>query len=98
MSVRTEIEIDPEISDLVPLFLNARCKDVEQLVLHSQKNEFDEMAKICHTIKGIARPYGFPSMEQLAIEMESECKNRNSERALALLNKMQEFIRTYSEC
>lgn len=94
-SLRTEIEVDPEISDLIPLFLSARCKDVDELESLSEKHDFEEMAKICHTIKGIARPYGFPSLESLAIEMEKECKNHNSDGASELLVKMQEFMRNY---
>jgi HPt (histidine-containing phosphotransfer) domain-containing protein len=93
--LKTEIEVDPEIADLIPLFLNARSKDVDQLGVLSQQSNFDEMAKICHTIKGIARPYGFPSLESLAIEMEKECKNKNSNATTELLARMQEFVKEY---
>ncbi len=96
-AAKTEIEIDPEIVDLVPLFLSARIKDVDQLDFLSKAQQFDEMAKICHTIKGIARPYGFPSLESLAIDLEKECKSRNSEHAAELLSKMQDFVKNYRE-
>jgi HPt (histidine-containing phosphotransfer) domain-containing protein len=93
--MKTEVEVDPEIIDLVPLFLNARRKDVETLGELSRRANFEEMAKICHTIKGIARPYGFPSLEQLAVEMERECKSKNSVRTDELLGKMKEFVGLY---
>lgn len=93
---KTEVVVDPEIVDLVPMFIEARKKDVNDLEALAMTSNFEEMARICHTIKGIARPYGFPSLEKLAQELESECKNKNSEHANELLHRMQDFVALYN--
>lgn len=77
------------------MFLEARVKDVSKLERLAETSDFEEMARICHTIKGIARPYGFPSLEGMAKELEDECKKQNRERANELLNRMQEFVQVY---
>jgi HPt (histidine-containing phosphotransfer) domain-containing protein len=92
---KTEVSVEPEISELVPMFLEARVKDVSKLESLAETSNFEEMARICHTIKGIARPYGFPSLEEMAQELEIECKNKNPERAVELLHRMQEFVEIY---
>ncbi len=94
---KTEIEVDPEIADLIPMFLDSRSQDAAKLEDLFKSENFEEMAKICHTIKGIARPYGFPTLESLAIEMESECKRKNAEKTLELVDQMQKFVRNYRE-
>lgn len=94
-AIRTEVEVEPEIIDLVPHFLKARREDIDLLQSHFRGGRLEEMARICHTIKGIARPYGFPSLENLAVELERECKENNSKRAAELLNKMESFVKPY---
>lgn len=73
-TLKTEVPVDEDILELVPFFLQSRETDIKKLnSLLSDKN-FVEIARISHTIKGIARPYGFPTLEHLARELEDACK------------------------
>src|SRR3989338_2245618 len=70
----TETTVDPDIYELVPGFCESRKKDLQALNTHLSANDFNAIAKIGHTIKGIARPYGFPTLETLIIQLEKAAK------------------------
>ena len=93
---KTEVVIDDDILDLVPKFLMAREKDLAKLDQYLEHRDFDSMAKICHTIKGIARPYGFPTLEKICIQLEDAVETQNSEKSQPLLKKMKEYLQSMS--
>lgn len=93
---RTEILIDPELNELVPGFCEARKKDLQDIGQFLSKNDFVSVAKICHTIKGVARPYGFPTLETLSRQLEAAAKSNNSVLSLQLLKEMKSYMENYT--
>ena len=92
---QTEISIEPEIDKLVPGFCAARKKDLENIAVFLSKNDFTSVAKICHTIKGIARPYGFPTLETLARQLETSAKAGDLEMSQQLLDQAKQYLQRY---
>ena len=92
---RTEVEVDPDILELVPGFCESRKKDLNNLNTLVQASDFIATAKICHTIKGVARPYGFPTLENLAVKLETAAKESNQKSCLEILNSAQVYFKAY---
>ncbi|OFZ32044.1 MAG: hypothetical protein A2622_12500 [Bdellovibrionales bacterium RIFCSPHIGHO2_01_FULL_40_29] len=91
----TETTVDPDIYELVPGFCESRKKDLQALNTHLSANDFNAIAKISHTIKGIARPYGFPTLETLIIQLEKAAKTSDRMTCTKLLTEIDTYFKSY---
>lgn len=96
-SPRTEVEVDPDILELVPGFCESRKRDLKNLNDYIGNNDFISIAKVSHTIKGVARPYGFPTLENLAVQLEKAAKEGNQAACLEILNSALQYFKAYCQ-
>ena len=94
--VKTEVNIDSDIYELVPGFSDARKKELDELYKFLNKKDYLSIAKISHTIKGIARPYGFPTLEALFVRLEKAAKNADSQTCAEILDEVKLYFIDYS--
>lgn len=94
-NVRTEVEIDADICEFVPRFCESRRKDLQNLATYLAAEDFPAIAKVGHVIKGVSRPYGFPTLEKLAIEMEKGALIKDKAICLAAYDKMNDYLKKY---
>lgn len=92
---RTEVKVDSDIYELVPGFCKSRKKDLENLNQHLMAKDFVSISKISHTIKGVARPYGFPTLESYAVKLEKSAKENKQLECQEILNLMANYFKTY---
>ncbi|MCC2677920.1 MAG: Hpt protein [Pseudobdellovibrio sp.] len=95
-TTRTEINIDSDIYELVPGFSEARRKELDTLRKALAADDFLTIAKISHTVKGIARPYGFPTLEALFVRLEQSAKSANAEACRSILSQVEEYFNQYN--
>jgi HPt (histidine-containing phosphotransfer) domain-containing protein len=95
-SVRTEVEIDADIFEFVPRFFESRKKDIANLEAYLKADDFTSIAKIGHVIKGVSRPYGFPGLESLAVELEKAALSKDKKAATTAFDKMTVYLKKYS--
>ncbi len=94
--VRTEINIDSDIFELVLGFSEARRKELETLKTALAKEDYLVIARISHTIKGIARPYGFPSLEVLFVRLEKAAKSADAVACEEILGQVEKYYNEYA--
>lgn len=92
----TEVPVDPDILELVPFFMSSRAQDYKTILKSLESKDFDSIAKTAHTIKGIARPYGYPTLELLAKELEKSAKASNEHMVRDCLGRLNAFLQSYS--
>lgn len=88
-----EVDPEPEILELVPTFLNSRMRDVAQMESYIASGSWKELAILGHTLKGISKPYGFPTLGILGAELEEQAKLQSQEKALEILSKIKSYLR-----
>jgi HPt (histidine-containing phosphotransfer) domain-containing protein len=71
------VEVDPDIADLVPQFLENRNKDLLSLEELLASKNANDIAQLAHKIKGSAAGYGFTDLSRIAAEMEIAAKDSN---------------------
>lgn len=96
MKVLTEVSVETDILDLVPSFLKSRSQELEALESAVTEKDFDTVAKMAHTIKGISEPYGFPRLGVLARDLEFASKARQVQEMQLYLNQMKTYLSTYT--
>jgi HPt (histidine-containing phosphotransfer) domain-containing protein len=80
------VRVKSEISDLVPMFLKTRVRDVTRLRECMLKYDFYTAYVIGHNLTGTAASYGFPGLTEIGrrLEMAAQLKNEAGVRESAL--------------
>ena len=73
------VKVDPEIADLIPGFLENRKKDIEQMEIHLEAENFEEIERLGHSMKGSGAGYGFDGISDIGKSIEIAGKERNIE-------------------
>ena len=88
---KTRVEIDSDLKDLIPQFIENRKKDIDSLQSLVANHDLTSIAALAHKIKGAAAGYGFADLSAIAAEIEKEAKNNNE----APLQKLAQNMRTH---
>ncbi|NOG59133.1 MAG: Hpt domain-containing protein [Proteobacteria bacterium] len=87
------VQVDPDLEDLIPGFLENRSSDVEQLRVELDKSDFESVRSIGHSIKGVGGGYGFTLMSELGANIEIAAKESNAELILENINRLDEYLK-----
>lgn len=64
------VQIDPDIADLIPGFLENRRRDVSSLRQALANSDFQAISFIGHTMKGAGAGYGFATISEIGATLE----------------------------
>jgi len=71
---RFKAQIDPDIADLVPGFMENRQRDVLKATEALEKKDLAALAMLGHTMKGAGAGYGFDEISVIGGDMETAAK------------------------
>jgi HPt (histidine-containing phosphotransfer) domain-containing protein len=77
-------EIDKDLEEIVPAFLEGRKKDTELIKKFVLDKNFEELRSIGHKLKGTAGSYGFMGLSKIGAQIEEAAKASN----IDALNKL----------
>jgi HPt (histidine-containing phosphotransfer) domain-containing protein len=77
----SELATDPELSPLVSGFIEHFDQKIIQLEQLFQMQDWDELSRLAHQLRGSAGGYGFPTIGNAAGRLEDSLKS-NSEPAM----------------
>ncbi|EGV51794.1 PAS domain-containing sensor histidine kinase [endosymbiont of Riftia pachyptila] len=83
---------DTEFTELVEKFITELPGNIEQLIAHSGKGEWDEVRALAHQLKGVAGGFGFPGITQLAGDIEFQTTRQSTQEAVYLIQNLQELV------
>jgi HPt (histidine-containing phosphotransfer) domain-containing protein len=87
-----EIEIEDEIKDLIPSYLDNRRKDLVLLQEGLLKKEINTIKKIAHKIKGTALGYGQIKLDKIAQDLNMAIDNDDWKEIEDAVNEMQDVL------
>jgi HPt (histidine-containing phosphotransfer) domain-containing protein len=70
MPDRVIVEVDEDLSDLLPGFLTHKRADVVTIVDANARRDYAEIGRIAHRIKGEGTSYGFETMTEMGRSLE----------------------------
>jgi len=73
------VQVDTELEDLIPGFLENRRKDVKTLEQALGKGDYETIRKLGHTLKGAGGGYGFGTITDIGRSLENAAKEKNDE-------------------
>lgn len=86
------VEIESDLQSLIPGFLKNRNKDILELQNLINQNQFEEIEKLAHRMKGSTGSYGFIEMSEIAAHLENNAKNQNVEEIQRLIEQLKETL------
>ena len=91
-SIRYTANVPAELADLIPGFLNNRKEDIEKLRKELVAENFVEITRIGHTLKGACGGYGFDDLGELGKRIEVAGKDRNVDQVARLIDDMEYYL------
>jgi HPt (histidine-containing phosphotransfer) domain-containing protein len=86
------VEIDEELSDLIPGFLERKREDARTLTASIERGEMAAIARLGHKIKGEGGSYGIDAISDVGRELEEAAKNHDLTMARRLANELSNFL------
>ncbi len=83
MPDRVIVELDEDLSDLIPGFLTRKRADVITILDANARRDYAEISRIAHRVKGEGGSYGFQTMTEIG---------RSLERAAAMRDDLQILV------
>jgi hypothetical protein len=87
-----EVYVDPDIEDLIPMFLENRHGDVEKIKRLLKEENFEEIRKVGHSMRGAGEGYGFDEITEIGREMEAAAKNKDNLEVGKLNMRLAEYL------
>ncbi len=83
-----KVEIDADLADLIPQFMENRKKDLIQLQALAKQGDSSGLTQMTHRLKGVAAGYGFSDLSALASQLELAAKTGDTSRYQVLVNQI----------
>jgi histidine phosphotransfer protein HptB len=87
------VQVDPDLEELVPGFLENRSLDVKKLRSELEKNDFENIRSIGHSIKGVGGGYGFALISELGANIETAAKENNTDAIHENINRLDDYLK-----
>ena len=86
-------EIDAELADLVPRYLNNRWSDLALGKSLLARRDFEQIARLAHRIHGSASSYGFNGLGEIAARLQQAALAADGESVEQLLRHYDHYMR-----
>ncbi len=87
------VNVDPDLEDLIPGFLQNRSEDVKKLTDALEKNDFESLRSIGHSLKGVGGGYGFELMSEIGAEIETASKQDDAETVKTKIHQLDDYLK-----
>lgn len=92
-------QMSEDIKEMAPHYLNNRVIDTRDMFRFLDARDYTSIDFICHKIKGSAAGFGFPTLTEIAIQIQENIANNRYETIPKLLFDMEyEIVDLYRCC
>ena len=89
---KIEIKVDPEIADLIPGFLNNREKDIKTMESCIEEENFEQIERLGHSMKGSGAGYGFNGISEIGSFIEIAGKEKDIEKIKKGIEDLKSYL------
>lgn len=72
-----DINIDPELADLVPLYINRKSEEIMLMFEALEADDYEKIEFLAHSIKGTGKSYGFQTITDIGNFIEKSAKEKD---------------------
>jgi len=89
---RITVTIDPELQEIVPIFLGNRRKDIQTFRACLINQDFDTIRTLGHRMKGDGGGYGFQAISDIGGAMELAAGRHDQPAIERLTTQLEDFL------
>jgi CheY-like chemotaxis protein len=89
---RILVEVDPELFDLVPVYLQNRAGDLERMQAAVERGDFDTVLGIAHNIQGSGGSFGFADLSEIGAALEEAARARARPEIERQLRRLEHYL------
>ena len=89
---RIVVQVDQDLSDLVPGFLNRKSEDARALLAAAERRDAQAIATLGHKLKGEGGSYGLDAVTDIGRGLEQAGKQQDFEEAARLARELANFL------
>ena len=86
------VEVDEDLEDLIPGFLENRHKDIEKLRQAVTASDLETLRSIGHSLKGVGGGYGFDKMSELGAGIETAAKSEQLDAITSCITDLETYL------
>ena len=91
-SERALVQVDAEIEDLVPIFLENRREDIRGMLTALDQGDYETIQSFGHNMKGVGGSYGFDFITEIGGLLEQGAKVRHSAEIRELVLELSTYL------
>lgn len=89
---KVKIKIDPDLADLIPVYLERRASDADEIMTLIKSGDFTRAKTLGHQMKGSGAGYGFDFISEIGAKIETEAAAENSENLASLAKDLKNYL------
>ena len=86
------VNVDPDLEDLIPGFLENRSKDLKAMQEAQEKGDVQTLQSIGHSLKGVGGGYGFDDLSEIGAAIEVAAKSGDISTVPGLLDRLKDYL------
>ena len=92
MSDRVIVEVDEDLSDLIPGFLARKRAEVAAIFDAVARRDYEEISRVAHRIKGEGGSYGFDTMSEIGRSLQHVATMRDDGAVTTLARQLLSYL------
>jgi HPt (histidine-containing phosphotransfer) domain-containing protein len=92
MSDRVIVEVDEDLSDLIPGFLARKRAEVAAIFEAVARRDYEEISRVAHRIKGEGGSYGFDAMSEIGRSLQHTATMRDDGAVTTLARQLLSYL------
>ncbi|GFE58235.1 Hpt domain-containing protein [Geobacter sp. AOG1] len=91
-SNRIVVQIDAEIQEAIPFFLELRKKNIADIMTALEGKDFEHIKRLGHNIKGSGGSYGFDELSRIGRDLEKAALAQNENATRNLTVELEDYL------
>ncbi|HLX05211.1 MAG TPA: Hpt domain-containing protein [Candidatus Binatus sp.] len=92
MPDRVIVEVDEDLSDLIPGFMAHKRADIHTIFDAVTRRDYAEISRIGHRVKGEGGSYGFDAMTEIGRSLEHAAATRDDGAVTTLARQLLSYL------
>jgi HPt (histidine-containing phosphotransfer) domain-containing protein len=90
------VQVESELEELIPGFISNRHKDISKMDEYLDKEDYESIKLIGHTMKGNGAGYGFDELSEFGKRIELAAEECRSEDVKRLIKELVDYLNQVS--
>ena len=89
---KIEVIVDKDLEAIIPQFMENREEDIKKINKLLEEDNYTEIERIGHSMKGSGGGYGFDKITEIGKEIEEGAIEKDEEKIVNKINELKKYL------